>query len=208
MDYIELDEYAHFASDPNTIEQLFLHDEGLSALDAIKDDSTKARLRAKIISQLQQTLEEIQQLDKNQPEGELKVIVKKHHIQLRKGIFNIVRLAIPLALKAALVGIGAGDGVDLITKGSEAVISTKELIQKLDVTELGTCEAILRAIARKKPLVLTVHQASLAEIQQIFKDDPELIAPENLNETLADLTQRSVLTKTMIEKITYYNVVF
>ena len=211
MNYTKLDDYAHFADDSATLESLFLNEQMIGLLDLIEDEQAKGRARQGIIAALQGVLNELQQDEKNQPEGNFKVLVKSHHVQLREVLFKITRSAFPIALKGILIaaGVGGGDvGVDVAAAAGEAAISVRELIQRLDASELDTCEAILRVVARKEPLVLTVHRASLDEIEAVFNNDPELTKPDNLQLTVNDLSNRHVLEAEVVGGAIYYKVTF
>jgi hypothetical protein len=211
MNYTKLDDYAHFPDDSATLESLFLNEQMIGLLDLIEDDQAKAQAREKFIAAIQSVLPELQQDEKNQPEGGLKILVKSHHVQLREVLLKITRSAFPIAIKGILMAAGVGGGgigVDVATAAGEAAISVRELIQKLDATELDTCEAILRVITRKEPLVLTVHKANLDEIEAIFNNDPELTKPANLQLTVDDLTNRGVLEAEAVGGTTYYKVTF
>jgi hypothetical protein len=207
QDYVELDDYAHFKDDPAVIERLFFEENETmrGLLKKIPDEEERAKAKQEIIAAIQSFLARLQKEDINQPEGGLKVIVKGHHIQLRKALLKIARAAIPVAAVAIL---GGDPSFEVVGAVAEGTTSTFELIQKLNDSELATCEAVLRVINRKKPLTLTVHKANLEEVEDIFDHDPELLRPGSVENTLKDLAGRGVLQKEEASGTTYYKVTF
>lgn len=209
QDYVELDDYAHFKDDPAVIERLFIekNETMRGLLEKIPDEGQRAKAKQEVIATIQSFLAKLQKEEINQPEGGLKVIIKGHHIQLRKALLKIAKAAIPVAAVAIL---GGDPTIEVVGAVAEGTTSTFELIQKLDDSELATCEAVLRVINRKKPLTLTVHKANLEEVEGIFDHDSELLRPESVADTLKDLTERGVLQKEKdtASGTTYYKVTF
>jgi hypothetical protein len=207
QDYVELDDYAHFKDDPVVIERLFIKENETmrGLLEKIPDEGERAKAKQEIIAAIQRFLAQLQKEDINQPEGGLKVIIKGHHIQLRKALLKIARAAIPVA---AVLILGGDPKFEVVGAVAEGATSTFELIQKLDDSELSTCEAVLRAINRKTPLTLTVHMASLEEVEDIFDHDSELLRPKSVEDALKDLAERGVLQKESVSGTTFYKVTF
>jgi hypothetical protein len=208
MDYQELDDYAHFADNTQTIEHLFLANDNFAFLNEIKDATVRAEIRSTIISSIQALMPELQADEKNEPEGGFKIIVRKHHIQLRKALLRIAKNVVPIAAKAALIGVGADIGIKAGVAVAENIYATTKLIQKLDESELDTCEAISRVIARKESFTLTIHKASLDEVEKIFEHDLELEKPANVEATVKNLVEKKVLEVETIGSTPYYEIVF
>jgi hypothetical protein len=207
MNYEELDDYVHFQPDAETIEQLFFDDDSFAFLDEIQNTETREEIKSKIISSIQALMPELQNDEKNEPEAGFKILVKKHHIQLRKILLKIARNVVPIAVKTALAG-PAGLAVEATVAVGDTIFETRELFQKLDESELDTCEAISRVIARKERLTLTIHKASLSEVEEIFKHDSELEKPDNVEATLKKLVEKKVLDAEEMGSTPYYKIVF
>jgi hypothetical protein len=208
MDYQELDDYAHFADSTQTIEQLFLANDNFAFLNEIKDETVRAEIKSTIISSIQSLMPALQADEKNEPEGGFKILVGKHHIQLRKGLLRIARNVVPIAAKCALIGVGADTGIEAGVTVADTIHATVKLIQKLDESELDTCEAISRVIARKQSLTLAIHKASVEEVKEIFDHDAELERPTNIEATLNTLVEKKVLELEKVGSTSYYKIVF
>lgn len=208
MDYQEFDDYALFADNTQTVEHLFLANGSFTFLNEIKDEMVRAEIRSTIISSIQALMPELQADEKNKPEGGFKTLMGKHHIQLRNVLLRIARNVAPIAAKAALIGIGADIGIEAGIAVGETIHATGKLIQKLAESELDTCEAISRVIARKEPLTLAIHKASLDEVENIFEHDSELEKPTSVEATLKSLVEKKVLELENIGSTPYYKIVF
>jgi hypothetical protein len=175
----------------------------------VSDPLEREAAIASSIGEIRNILEELQAEPINLSEGELKAIVGSHHIKLREGIYSCLFIGSQLILTLAL---GAtGPGLVWIVPGGSAIIQSvskaRDLIKKLDESELATCEAVFRAIKHKHAQALKVNKASLAEISTIFDTDPNLLRPDELEVVISGLVSKGVLNQSTVGKEVYYELV-
>jgi hypothetical protein len=170
----------------------------MEQIEQIEDARERERALGEAKARLKDFFEEVHGLPVNQPDGEVKAIVRGKFIPVWKTLFTFVEVG------AKVVGSLHSPVAAL------SLLSTlpklKDLVKRLDDTELLVIEALLTVIFRKQPLVLKEDGASRDEIKALFLERGE--APPDIDGVLAGLGAKGVLKpRTGADNRKYYELV-
>jgi hypothetical protein len=157
----------------------------MEQIEQVEDAQERARALAEAKALLKDFFEEVHGLPVNQPDGEVKAIVRGRFIPVWKTLFTFVEVG------AKVVASLHSPAAALSLLGTFPKL--KELVKRLDDTELLVIEALSTVIFRKKQFTLMKIDdgASRDEIKALFIERDE--APPDVDSVIAGLEAEGVV---------------